>query len=297
MTLIRSTDHLITWRSSVLGQTIALVPTMGALHSGHIALIKHAAQQCDVVVVSVFVNAMQFGKSSDFDQYPRSLDTDHAASIAAGATIVFAPSAADMFPANFDNYITPSTVADDFEGASRPGHFAGVVTVVNRLFDLVEPHIAIFGAKDYQQVVVIRDMTRALHPSIEIQRVETIRDTDGLALSSRNARLSPSARKSAKVIADALSRLHSVFQTGQVDSSVLKQTAHDVLQTQPDLTIEYLEIVDSETLKRQDQASQKASVVLFAGIIDEVRLIDNIELQKGSTDVDRHHFDLPDTER
>jgi pantoate--beta-alanine ligase len=136
-----------------------------------------------------------------------------------------------------------------------------------------------------------------LHPSIEIQRVETIRDTDGLALSSRNARLSPSARKSAKVIADALSRLHSVFQTGQVDSSVLKQTAHDVLQTQPDLTIEYLEIVDSETLKRQDQASQKPSVVLFAGIIDEVRLIDNIELQKGSTDVDRHHFDLPDTER
>ena len=278
MTLIHSTEDLSNWRSSILDQTVALVPTMGALHKGHLQLIQIASQKCDIVVVSIFVNALQFGDSEDFDKYPRSLDSDYEASIAAGASIVFAPSTAEMFPTNFDGYITPSLTANNFEGASRPGHFAGVVTVVNRLFDLVKPDVAIFGAKDFQQVSVIREMSQRLHPTIEIHRVDTIRDTDGLALSSRNSRLSPTARTKARVIPEALFKLRAEFQAGQLDISILKQIAHQILDSEQDLNIEYLDIVDCDTLDKQAIASPGSSVVLFAGAIDGVRLIDNLEL-------------------
>ena len=278
MTLIHSTEDLSNWRSSILDQTVALVPTMGALHKGHLQLIQIASQNCDIVVVSIFVNALQFGDSEDFDKYPRSLDSDYEASIAAGASIVFAPSTAEMFPTNFDGYITPSLTANNFEGASRPGHFAGVVTVVNRLFDLVKPDVAIFGAKDFQQVSVIREMSQRLHPTIEIHRVDTIRDTDGLALSSRNSRLSPTARTKARVIPEALFKLRAEFQAGQLDISILKQIAHQILDSEQDLNIEYLDIVDCDTLDKQAIASPGSSVVLFAGAIDGVRLIDNLEL-------------------
>ena len=278
MTLIHSTEDLSNWRSSILDQTVALVPTMGALHKGHLQLIQIASQKCDIVVVSIFVNALQFGDSEDFDKYPRSLDSDYEASIAAGASIVFAPSTAEMFPTNFDGYITPSLTANNFEGASRPGHFAGVVTVVNRLFDLVKPDVAIFGAKDFQQVSVIREMSQRLHPTIEIHRVDTIRDTDGLALSSRNSRLSPTARTKARVIPEALFKLRAEFQAGQLDISILKQIAHQILDSEQDLNIEYLDIVDCITLEKQAIASPGSSVVLFAGAIDGVRLIDNLEL-------------------
>ncbi len=278
MTLIHSTEDLSNWRSSILDQTVALVPTMGALHKGHLQLIQIASQKCDIVVVSIFVNALQFGDSEDFDKYPRSLDSDYEASIAAGASIVFAPSTAEMFPTNFDEYITPSLAANNFEGASRPGHFAGVVTVVNRLFDLVKPDVAIFGAKDFQQVSVIREMSQRLHPTIEIHRVDTIRDTDGLALSSRNSRLSPTARTKARVIPEALFKLRAEFQAGQLDISILKQIAHQILDSEQDLNIEYLDIVDCDTLDKQAIASPGSSVVLFAGALDGVRLIDNLEL-------------------
>lgn len=278
MTLIHSTEDLSNWRSSILDQTVAFVPTMGALHKGHLQLIQIASQKCDIVVVSIFVNALQFGDSEDFDKYPRSLDSDYEASIAAGASIVFAPSTAEMFPTNFDEYITPSLAANNFEGASRPGHFAGVVTVVNRLFDLVKPDVAIFGAKDFQQVSVIREMSQRLHPTIEIHRVDTIRDTDGLALSSRNSRLSPTARTKARVIPEALFKLRAEFQAGQLDISILKQIAHQILDSEQDLNIEYLDIVDCNTLEKQAIASPGSSVVLFAGAIDGVRLIDNLEL-------------------
>lgn len=278
MTLIHSTEDLSNWRSSILDQTVAFVPTMGALHKGHLQLIQIASQKCDIVVVSIFVNAQQFGDSEDFDKYPRSLDSDYEASIAAGASIVFAPSTAEMFPTNFDGYITPSITANNFEGASRPGHFAGVVTVVNRLFDLVKPDVAIFGAKDFQQVSVIREMSRTLHPTIEIHRVDTIRDADGLALSSRNSRLSPTARTKARVIPEALFKLRAEFQAGQLNISILKQIAHQILDSEQDLNIEYLDIVDCDTLEKQAIASPGSSVVLFAGAIDGVRLIDNLEL-------------------
>ena len=276
MTLIHSTEQLLVWRSSLVDKPIALVPTMGALHSGHTALVNQAARQCDIVVVSIFVNALQFTDDVDFAKYPRSLESDYEASIRAGASLVFAPSSQDMFPADFDDYITPTALANSFEGASRPGHFAGVVTVVHRLFNLIQPHIAIFGAKDFQQVAVIRAMAATLHPTTEIYSADTVRDTDGLALSSRNARLSPTARKQARVIPAALFAMRNLFDSGQTDSSILKQMARDTLISEPHLHVEYLEIVGSDSLEPQDDA--RTAVVLFAGNINGVRLIDNIQL-------------------
>lgn len=276
MTLIHSTEQLLVWRSSLVDKPIALVPTMGALHSGHTALVNQAARQCDIVVVSIFVNALQFTDDVDFAKYPRSLESDYEESIRAGASLVFAPSSQDMFPADFDDYITPTALANNFEGASRPGHFAGVVTVVHRLFNLIQPHIAIFGAKDFQQVAVIRAMAATLHPTTEIYSADTVRDTDGLALSSRNARLSPTARKQARVIPAALFAVRKLFDSGQTDSSILKRMARDTLISEPHLHVEYLEIVGSDSL--EPQADARTAVVLFAGNINGVRLIDNIQL-------------------
>ena len=278
MTLIRSTEQFASWRTGIPDQSVAFVPTMGALHTGHLKLIESAAKQCTNVVVSIFVNALQFGDNADFEKYPRSLEIDYEASISAGATVVFAPTANDVFPPDFSNYLVPSDLANHFEGASRPGHFAGVVTVVNRLFELVRPHIAIFGAKDFQQLAVIRDMARKLHPNIQIQSVQTIRDEDRLALSSRNSRLNAQARIAARVIPEALFAIKSEFEAGQSDSAVLKQVALTILENSPSMTVEYLEIVDCENLEIQEMASAQHSIALFAGNIDGVRLIDNIEL-------------------
>ena len=278
MTLIRSTEQLATWRSSLLGQSVAFVPTMGALHAGHLKLIEIATKQCDNVIVSVYVNALQFGDSTDFDKYPRSIESDYDASMQSGATVVFAPTPADIFPPGFDNFVTPSSLANDFEGVSRPGHFAGVVTVVNRLFDLVKPDVAIFGTKDFQQLAVIRIMSYDLHPSVKIQGVETIRDKDGLALSSRNSRLSPTARKEARVIPEALSSLRSEFQAGQTNCADLKSIALKIFETCQSIIVDYLEIVNCETLQKQQIALTNDSVVLFAGTLHGVRLIDNVEL-------------------
>jgi len=276
MTLILSTDELSLWRSRVGNQTVALVPTMGALHEGHIALIEFANQTCDVVIVSVFVNALQFQDDSDFEKYPRTLDDDYAKSILAGAAIVFAPSNSEMFPSDFDDYVTAPPVASNFEGSARPGHFDGVATVVNRLFKLVQPHVAVFGAKDYQQVAVIRTMSAELHPSIIITSIPTVRDYDGLALSSRNIRLSATGRKTSLVIPQALDLIQQMSAKGTTDATVLKHHAYQLLQTEPSLNVEYLELVHPQTLEIQHDS--RNSVVLFAGEIDGVRLIDNISI-------------------
>lgn len=276
MTIIHSTDQLRSWRSSVFDQTIALVPTMGALHRGHTALIELAAKRCDIVVVSIFVNKLQFTHQADFDLYPRTLQSDTNASIAAGATHIFAPSTAEMFPPGFASYITPTSLADDYEGMLRPGHFAGVVTVVHRLFELVRPDVAIFGAKDFQQVAVIRAMAAELHPTLVIYSAPTIRDPDGLALSSRNIRLSANARITARAIPETLFALRISFRSGQTNADLLKHEATQRLSKVSELNIEYLEIVHPSTLK--PTANAHGSVVLIAGVVDGVRLIDNIAL-------------------
>ncbi|MCF8543714.1 MAG: pantoate--beta-alanine ligase [Ilumatobacteraceae bacterium] len=275
--LIHSTNEFSAWRKSVANQTVAFVPTMGALHSGHHSLIAHAAQQCDLVVVSIFVNALQFGDVNDYDNYPRDEQSDYLASITAGANVVFAPHQQELFPADFDRYLTPSSIANEYEGRQRPGHFAGVVTVVHRLFDIVQPDIAIFGAKDYQQVAVIRAMSDDLHPTIRIVLLETVRDTDGLALSSRNARLSVASRLQAQVIPRALQAIATLHAQGETRSHMLKSEGLKILGLVPSIHVEYLEIVQQDTLNTVAEA--RNAVVLFAGVLDGVRLIDNLLLQ------------------
>ncbi len=277
MTLIHSTSEFGVWRKSIANQTVAFVPTMGALHSGHHSLIAHAAQQCDLVVVSIFVNALQFGDADDYDKYPRDEQSDYLASVAAGAAVVFGPQQQDMFPADFNCYLTPSSLANDYEGKHRPGHFAGVVTVVHRLFDIVQPDVAIFGAKDYQQVAVIRAMSAQLHPSIRIVSLETVRDQDGLALSSRNARLNTASRLQAQIIPRALQAIANLHAQGQTHSQVLKSEGLKILGSEPNMHIDYLEIVRQDTLNPVDEA--RNAVLLFAGVLDGVRLIDNLLLQ------------------
>ena len=275
--LIHSTNEFSAWRKSVANQTVAFVPTMGALHSGHHSLIAHAAQQCDLVVVSIFVNALQFGDVNDYDNYPRDEQSDYLASITAGANVVFAPHQQELFPADFDRYLTPSSIANEYEGRQRPGHFGGVVTVVHRLFDIVQPDIAIFGAKDYQQVAVIRAMSDDLHPTIRIVLLETVRDTDGLALSSRNARLSVASRLQAQVIPRALQAIATLHAQGETRSHMLKSEGLKILGLVPSIHVEYLEIVQQDTLNTVAEA--RNAVVLFAGVLDGVRLIDNLLLQ------------------
>ena len=275
--LIHSTNEFGAWRKSIANQTVAFVPTMGALHSGHHSLIAHAAQQCDLVVVSIFVNALQFGDADDFNTYPRDEQSDYLASVKAGANVVFAPQQQDVFQADFNNYLIPSCIADDYEGKHRPGHFAGVVTVVHRLFDIVQPSVAIFGAKDYQQVAVIRAMSNELHPTVRIVSHETVRDTDGLALSSRNARLDTESRLQAQVIPRTLQAIANLHAQGETRSHVLKNEGQKILGLVPNMHVEYLEIVQQDTLNTVDEA--RNAVVLFAGVLDDVRLIDNLLLQ------------------
>lgn len=277
MTLIHSTSEFGAWRKNVANQTVAFVPTMGALHRGHHSLIAQAAKECDLVVVSIFVNALQFGDANDYIKYPRDEQSDYRSSVSAGANIVFAPQQQEVFPADFNCYLTPTSLANDYEGKHRPGHFAGVVTVVNRLFDIVQPDVAIFGAKDYQQVAVIRDMCNVLHPAIRIVSLETVRDADGLALSSRNARLSTSSRLQAQIIPRALQAIAHLHAQGQTHSYVLKNEGLKILGSEPNMHVEYLEIVQQDTLNTVDEA--RNAVVLFAGVLDGVRLIDNILLQ------------------
>ena len=277
MTLIHSTSEFNAWRKSIANQTVAFVPTMGALHSGHHSLIAHAAQQCDLVVVSIFVNAMQFGDADDFITYPRSEQSDYLASVTAGANVVFAPHQQEIFPEDFNRYLTPSSLANEYEGKHRPGHFAGVVTVVHRLFDIVQPDIAFFGTKDYQQVAVIRAMSDELHPTIRIVALETVRDTDGLALSSRNTRLNTESRLQAQVIPRTLQAIATLHAQGETRSHVLKSEGLKILGLVPNMHVEYLEIVQQDTLNTVDEA--RNAVVLFAGVLDGVRLIDNQLLQ------------------
>jgi len=277
MTIIHSTSEFGAWRKCITSQTVAFVPTMGALHRGHHSLITHAAQNCDLVVVSIFVNALQFGDSNDYDKYPRTEQSDYLASVASGANIVFAPQQQDMFPSDFDQYLTPSPLANNYEGKHRPGHFAGVVTAVNRLFDIVKPTVAIFGAKDFQQVAVIRAMSNELHPTVRIESLETVRDADGLALSSRNARLSNASRLQAQVIPRALQAIANLHSQGETRSHVLKSEGLKILGSERNMHVEYLEIVQKDTLNTVDEA--RDAVVLFAGVLDGVRLIDNQLLQ------------------
>ena len=275
-TLFTKRSSFQTWRKSIPEhQTVGFVPTMGALHAGHFSLIEQAKAECDVVVVSIYVNALQFNSETDFTRYPRTEETDFQICARANVDAVFAPVKSDVFPEDVVELLTPSKNALGYEGADRPGHFAGVATVVDRLFSLVQPSIAYFGLKDYQQVAVINDMASQLHPNIVISPCETMRDDDGLAMSSRNRFLTPSGRKSASTLKAALSKAVSLWNDGSYQSQELIESVTSELSQNSEIAVQYIAVVRNGTME-QVQVVSENDVIIAAIVVDGVRLIDNM---------------------
>jgi pantoate--beta-alanine ligase len=256
---------------------VVCVPTMGALHAGHLALIGEARRHGDVVVVSIFVNPLQFNRSDDFDKYPRPIDTDVEACAMAGVDAVYAPTAAAMYPAGFQTHVEPGELADTLEGASRPGHFRGVATVVAKLFGAMQPDVAIFGQKDFQQLAIIRQMVIDLDMAVEIVGLPTVREPDGVAMSSRNQRLSAEHRRAAVCVNEALRAVAAAVARGRGDVAEVLAAGRDRIEAEPLASLEYLQIVDPLTLQRLASVDRPA-VVVTAVWFDDVRLIDNLML-------------------
>jgi pantoate--beta-alanine ligase len=269
-----------------LAHPIALVPTMGALHAGHGALIAAARRSAASVVVSIFVNPRQFGSATDVDRYPRSLEADAHLAEAAGANLIFVPEVAEVYPPDEPvATIDPGPLASRLEGASRPGHFAGVATVVSRLFDLVRPDQAFFGEKDAQQVRVVEWLAAQRRDAVTIHRVATVRDTDELALSSRNQLLTEAGRTAAaRTIPVALSLVAESFAAGITSVAMLRTLAERVTSSEERLSLDYLDFADSAALTPLADTSQIGdaasgeTLVSIAAIVDGVRLIDAITL-------------------
>lgn len=257
------------------GATIGFVPTMGALHRGHLALVARSKQECDHTVVSIFVNERQFNRAEDYGTYPRPVDDDLRACAEAQVDAVYLPESGEMYPPGFETTISPGATAEPFEGASRPGHFGGVATVVAKLLHAVDPHRAYLGRKDYQQWRVIEAMVRDLDFGTTIIGLPTVREPDGLALSSRNALLSPQDRIAAAVIPRALRAAEAAWAAGERRPAALRDIATSVLASEPAARIDYLEIADPLTL---GAPSGQSLVVLVAAWFGQVRLIDNVEL-------------------
>lgn len=259
------------------GQRIAVVPTMGALHGGHLELIAAARHTADLVIVTIFVNPIQFNQPADFSSYPRPIDDDLAACERAAVDAVYAPTAAAMYPPRFQTHVDPGDLAERLEGPSRPGHFRGVTTVVTKLFGATTPDAAVFGQKDFQQLAIIRRMVTDLDLGIEIVGVPIVRERDGLAMSSRNVRLEPSDRKAAVVLSHALSACEAAYLAGERSPEVLTALATDIIGSEPRASLEYVEVVDAVTLRQIDEITSTA-VVLVAAWFGDVRLIDNLQL-------------------
>jgi pantoate--beta-alanine ligase len=259
------------------GKRIGFVPTMGFLHEGHLSLMHKAREDCDVVVVSIFVNPAQFGPDEDLDRYPRDAEGDRQKCGSAGVDILFMPAAAEMYPVKPMVFVTVEGASDILEGAARPGHFRGVATVVAKLFSMVKPHRAYFGQKDFQQCVVIRRMVAGLNMDVEVIVLPTVREADGLAMSSRNSYLNAEERPAATVLFTALTAARDLFRTGATEPEKLKNTMSAVIQGVPGITIDYVEIADSESLVPLSTASN-SMVMLIAVRLGSTRLIDNMML-------------------
>lgn len=277
--IVHKIDELKHIRKKWKDLKVGLVPTMGALHEGHLSLIKRAKAECDKVVVSVFVNPIQFGPAEDFDKYPRTLEADTKLCDKEGVDIVFAPTPAEMYGGGRLSNDTLTYVCPPFFyvnklcGKSRVGHFDGVCTVVNKLFNIVQPEVAFFGQKDAQQVVIIKKMVQDLNIPVDIIQCPIVRETSGLALSSRNKYLSEEGKENALVLSKILNNIKSCYQKGITDIEALKETAYSYLTDKHEL--EYLEILNKNTLEEQIKANDD-SIALIACRVDGVRLIDNI---------------------
>jgi pantoate--beta-alanine ligase len=262
------------------GRRIALVPTMGYLHEGHLALIDEARRRADSVVLSIFVNPLQFGPKEDLARYPRDLSRDRSLAGPRGVDALFVPTVETMYPPGSEVRVVPGATADRWEGAARPGHFTGVLTVVAKLFHLAEPDLACFGQKDIQQLTLVRRMVRDLDWPIEIVGVPTVREADGLALSSRNAYLSTDDRRKALVLSRALLLAHRTFCEGEVRAPMLKQRMRQELGSEPEVLVEYIAIVEPEALEAVTTVNAR-TIIAIAARVSGTRLIDNIILARG----------------
>jgi len=256
---------------------IGLVPTMGALHEGHLSLVRAAVAATDVAVVSIFVNPLQFGPSEDLAAYPRDLDRDCAKLAPLGVAAVFALRAEEMYPEGYRTYVVQEGLGDTLCGKFRPGHFRGVTTVVTKLFHLVQPHVAFFGRKDAQQCIVLRRMVKDLDFDLEIRALPTVREPDGLAMSSRNAYLSPGERRDALVLSRALEEARRRFAAGERRAAAILEAMDRVFAEVPAVRIEYRQIVDLEDLHDLEAIGERA-LVAVAGRVGRTRLIDNVVL-------------------
>ena len=260
------------------GKTVAFVPTMGALHAGHLSLVHLARSLADIVVVSIFVNPLQFGANEDFDRYPRTLDADAAKLAEARVNVLFAPTATEVYPPDSQpRQLKAGVVGAPFDGAIRPGHFDGMLTVVNRLFDIVTPDVAIFGAKDAQQVFLVKQMAAKLHPRLKIVEAPTVREFDGLAMSSRNRYLNPNERALAAQISRALTRCQEVADARGTAAQAAKQAAA-VIAEKPAIRLEYLALIDPNTFKEVPATFKGQCLAIIAARIGETRLIDNLRI-------------------
>ena len=260
------------------GRTIGFVPTMGALHAGHVSLIERARTECDFVVVSIFVNPTQFGPGEDFQRYPRPRELDLQICGNAGADVVFYPGADAMYPPGFRTYVEVQGLSGILEGAIRPGHFRGVTTVVAKLFMIVAANRAFFGQKDYQQQLLIRTMVRELNLPIEIVTCPTMRDVDGLAMSSRNAYLAPDDRQRGLVLSKSLFLAEKMVQSGERDVATIHRRMCDLMTSTAGVTVDYGVIVDAETLTSLTDVVPEM-VALVAARVGTTRLIDNVILR------------------
>ncbi|MDA0658556.1 MAG: pantoate--beta-alanine ligase [Planctomycetota bacterium] len=256
------------------GKKVGVVPTMGALHAGHLSLARAARATCDIVVVTIFVNPTQFAPHEDLSRYPRTLEQDIELLAGEKVDVVFAPDSAEIYPPGFSTYVQPGSVSESWEGQYRPGHFRGVTTVVLKLFQMVPAQTAVFGRKDYQQAQVIQQMVRDLNLPVAIQVEETVRDSDGLALSSRNRYLTPEQRSRALAIPAAWQHVQREFNHGITDTSILESEMRQILEDRQVDRIDYAACVHPETLERVSIAAPN-TVVLLAAHVGTTRLIDN----------------------
>ena len=259
------------------GKSAGLVPTMGALHEGHLSLVRAARAKCDVLVVSIFVNPTQFGPNEDLTKYPRPFTRDCELLRNEKVDFVFAPTVEEMYPPGAATFVNVQNLSDRLCGKSRPGHFRGVTTVVSKLFNIVSPDVAFFGQKDAAQVAVIRAMVRDLNFPLEIVAGPIVREPDGLAMSSRNAYLTPQQRNQALVLSRTLSRVRELYDLGERDSEHLIGAGKRTFEREPAARLDYLEIVHLDTLAPLED-SKSGALVAIAGVLGTTRLIDNIVL-------------------
>ena len=291
MKTIATVAAMTAWRDAIVG-TVGLVPTMGFLHEGHLSLVRRSRRDCDHTVVSIFVNPTQFGPNEDLERYPRDEARDLKLLAREGIDAIFMPSADEIYPPDFDDYVEiHGPVVERLEGEHRPGHFRGVTTIVARLFRIVRPDRAYFGQKDAQQLRVIRRMTAELGLPVQVIGLPTVREPEGLAMSSRNVYLAPEDRRAALVLSRSLRLADDLVRAGQTNAANLKREVESLIQAEPSLALEYVSISDEETLEEL-ATIDRSSILLLAARVGVTRLIDNTVIIPAGVLVPDHLSDL-----